>query len=60
LFGFAGGGYEISEAWQHGKPVSVTGKNVSGDGHCRIRYGNFTTEFVLPRVAEKTLNATLK
>jgi alpha-L-fucosidase 2 len=36
----ARGGYEINFAWQDGKLVSATVKNVSGDRQCKVRYGD--------------------
>ena len=56
----ARGGYEVSIEWKDGKLVSATVKNVSGDGHAKVRCGGKTTEFRLPRGAAKTLNADLK
>jgi len=43
----ARGGYEVSVEWKNGKLVSATVKNVSGDGHCKIRYGNRVMQLLL-------------
>jgi alpha-L-fucosidase 2 len=53
-------GYEISETWQDGKLVSATVKNVSGDGHCKIRYGGKTVELNLKPGKSKPLNTELQ
>ena len=55
----ARGGYEVSEEWKNGKMVSATVKNISGDGSVKVRYGSRTTQFSLPRGAEKTLTGEL-
>jgi alpha-L-fucosidase 2 len=56
----ARGGYEVSETWQNGKLVSATVKNVTGDGHCQIRYAGKTTELDLQKNATKNLNGELQ
>jgi alpha-L-fucosidase 2 len=56
----ARGGYQVSLAWQDGKLVSATVKNISGDGAVRIRYGSQTAKFDLPRGQMKTLNPALQ
>jgi len=56
----ARGGYEISETWQHGKLVSATVKNVSGDGHCQVRYGGKVVELDLKPGKSRSLNADLQ
>ena len=43
----ARGGYEITETWRDGKLVSATVKNVSGDGQCKVRYGDKVVELNL-------------
>jgi alpha-L-fucosidase 2 len=52
-------GYEVSLAWQDGKLVSATVKNVSGDGYCKVRYGGKTLEFSIKPGKTKTLNGEL-
>jgi len=56
----ARGGYEISEAWENGKLVSATVKNVSGDGKARVRYGGNVVELALPKGEARNLNAELR
>jgi alpha-L-fucosidase 2 len=56
----ARGGYEAGIEWQAGKLVSATLKNVSGDGHARVRYGSKVVEFDLPRGETKTLDSQLQ
>jgi hypothetical protein len=34
-------------------------KNISGDGHCRVRYGDKVVDLTLKTGAAKTLNAQL-
>ena len=53
------GGYELDLKWQAGKLTSATLKNVSGNGHVKIRYGSQTTQFNLLRGAAKTLSSEL-
>ena len=52
--------YEVSLAWQNGKLLSATVKNISGNGPVKLRYGRQTTQLNLPRGAEKTLGAGLE
>jgi alpha-L-fucosidase 2 len=54
------GGYEIAETWQNGKLVSATVKNVSGDGQCKIRYGDNLVELDLKHGEIKSLNSELR
>ncbi len=56
----ARGGYEISLQWNEGKLVSATVKNVSGTGHCRIRYGEKVVELNLQPGETKSLNGDLE
>jgi alpha-L-fucosidase 2 len=56
----ARGGYEIGIEWQNGKLVSASVKNVSGDGHCKIRYGEKIVELDLKSGGMKLLNAALE
>jgi alpha-L-fucosidase 2 len=56
----ARGGYEVSLEWSAGKLVAATIKNVSGDGDCRVRYGDKTVVLAVKRGAEKTVNAGLE
>ena len=55
----ARGGYELDLKWQAGKLTSATLKNVSGNGHVKIRYGSQTTQFNLLRGAAKILSSEL-
>jgi alpha-L-fucosidase 2 len=55
----ARGGYEISEAWENGKMVSATVKNVSGNGHAKIYYGGKAVELNLLPGEVKRLDAAL-
>jgi alpha-L-fucosidase 2 len=56
----ARGGYEIGVEWKDGKLLSATVKNVSGDGHCKVRYGDQVTELNLKKGEERQLNAKLE
>jgi alpha-L-fucosidase 2 len=56
----ARGGYEVGIEWQDGKLVSVTVKNVSGDGHCKVRYGGKTLEFSIKPGKTKSLTGELQ
>jgi alpha-L-fucosidase 2 len=56
----ARGGYEVSLAWQDGKLVSATVKNVSGNGHCKVCYGGKTLEFSIKPGKTKMLNVELQ
>jgi alpha-L-fucosidase 2 len=56
----ARGGYEISETWQNGKLVLATVKNVSGDGHCQVRYDDKVVELSLKPGETKSLGAELQ
>lgn len=55
----ARGGYEVSIQWQEGKLVSATVKNVSGEGHCKVRYGDKLVQLELQKGEEKSLNSEL-
>ena len=55
----ARGGYELDLKWQAGKLTSATLKNISGNGHVKIRYGSQTTQFNLMRGAAKSLSSEL-
>jgi len=55
----ARGGYEVGVAWQDGKLVSATVKNVSGDGNIPVRYGNRVVQLHLQPGEAKTLAAEL-
>jgi hypothetical protein len=46
-------------AWQDGKLVSATVKNVSGDGNIPVRYGNRVVQLHLQPGETKTLAAEL-
>jgi alpha-L-fucosidase 2 len=56
----ARGGYEIGLEWKDGKLVSATVKNVGGDGHCRVRYGQKVIECALKKGAVKTLDGEIR
>jgi alpha-L-fucosidase 2 len=56
----ARGGYEIGLEWQDGKLVSATVRNVCGDGHCRVRYGQKVTDLTLKKGAAKTLEGEFR
>ena len=56
----ARGGYEVSIEWKDGKLVSATVKNVSGDGHCKVRYGESVVELNIKKGKTKNLNAQLQ
>ena len=56
----ARGGYEIGLQWTDGKLVSATVKNISGTGHCQIRYGEKVVELNLPPGETKSLNGDLE
>ena len=56
----ARGGYEVSIEWNNGKLISATVKNVSGDGHCKVRCGGKVVEFILKPGKTKTLNGELQ
>jgi alpha-L-fucosidase 2 len=55
----ARGGYEISIEWKDGKLISAAVKNVSGDGQCKVRYGDKTAELNLKKGETKLLAADL-
>ena len=56
----ARGGYEINLSWQNGKLVSVTVKNISGGGKCKVRYGDKVVEFTLKPGGTKSLDGELR
>lgn len=56
----ARGGYEISETWQNGKLVSAAVKNVSGDGQCKVRYGDNIVELNLKPGKTRKLDSQLR
>jgi alpha-L-fucosidase 2 len=56
----ARGGYEVSESWSGGKLLSATVKNASGDGHCKICYGEKTVQLDLKKGETRALNAHLE
>ncbi len=55
----ARGGYEISLEWKDGKLATATLKNVSGDGQCKVHYGDKTLELNLKKDETKKLNGDL-
>ncbi|HZL78208.1 MAG TPA: glycoside hydrolase family 95 protein [Candidatus Limnocylindrales bacterium] len=56
----ARGGYEMNLSWQNGKLVSVTVKNISGGGKCKVRYGDKVVEFTLKPGGTKSLDGELR
>lgn len=61
IFGLrARGGYEIGIQWRDGKLLSVSVKNVSGDGQCRIRYGDTVVSMNLAPGETKVLSGELQ
>jgi alpha-L-fucosidase 2 len=56
----ARGGYEVGVEWLNGKLVSVTVKNISGGGKCKVRYGVKVVELAVKKGAAKTLSGDLK
>ena len=56
----ARGGYEVGVEWKDGKLVSVTVKNVSGDGHAKLRYGSKVVELDVKQGKAKNLNGELQ
>lgn len=56
----ARGGYEISETWRDGKLVSAAVKNVSGDGQCKVRYGDNIVELNLKPGKTRNLDSQLR
>ena len=56
----ARGGYQIYETWRDGKLLSATVKNVSGDGQCKVRYGNRVVELNLKPGKTRSLNGELE
>jgi alpha-L-fucosidase 2 len=55
----ARGGYEVDLSWKDGKLASATVRNVSGDGKCRVRYGDNVSELRIAQGRAKKLNAEL-
>lgn len=56
----ARGGYEIGLKWKDGKLVSATVRNVSGDGQCRVRYGDKLVALSLKKGENKALSGELQ
>jgi alpha-L-fucosidase 2 len=56
----ARGGYEVGVEWLNGKLVSVTVKNISGGGKCKVRYGDKVVEFTLKPGGTKSLDGELR
>jgi alpha-L-fucosidase 2 len=56
----ARGGYEVGIKWHDGKLVSVTVRNVSGDGPCNVRYGEKVVELNLNKGEAKNLDGKLQ
>jgi alpha-L-fucosidase 2 len=53
-------GYQVGIEWKDGKLISATVKNVSGDGHVKLRYGSKVVELMLKPGEAKSLDAGLK
>ena len=56
----ARGGYELSVAWTDGKLSSAMVKNVSGDGDCRVRYGDKVVGLSMKKGETKKLSGELR
>ena len=56
----ARGGYEVSLKWTDGKLASATVKNVSGTGHCTIRYGAKVIDLDLKQGESKVMGKELQ
>ena len=56
----ARGGYEVGVEWKDGKLVSATVKNVSGDGHAKVRYGGKVVELNLKHGEAMSLNGEFR
>jgi len=56
----ARGGYEIGIIWSNGKLSGATVKNISGDGHCKVRYGDKVVDLTVKSGTTATVNAELK
>ena len=56
----ARGGYELSVAWTDGKLSSAMVKNVSGDGDCRVRYGDMVVGLSMKKGETKKLSSELR
>jgi len=53
-------GYEVDLSWKGGKLASAAVCNVSGDGICRVRFGDKSTELKVRRGKTISLNENLK
>jgi len=56
----ARGGYEVDLAWKAGRLVAATLRNVSGNGECRVRYGDRVVPLKFGKRKSITLNAKLR
>jgi alpha-L-fucosidase 2 len=56
----ARGGYEVGVAWQDGKLVGATIKNVCGDGKIPVRYGNKLVQLSLKPGESRKLDGRLQ
>ncbi len=56
----ARGGCEVGIKWKDGKLASVTIKNVSGDGHVKVRYGSKVVELNLKKGEAENLDAAFQ
>ena len=56
----ARGGYDVSIEWKDGKLVSASVKNISGNGQCKVRYGDKVVGVNLKKGELKLLNEKLQ
>lgn len=56
----ARGGYEVDLRWADGKLVTATVRNVTGDGHCRVRLGKKSVEFKVAKGKSQKLDGNLR
>jgi alpha-L-fucosidase 2 len=56
----ARGGYEVGIKWQGGKLVSVTLRNISGEGKVKVRYGGKAVEIEVKKGEARNLNGSLE
>ena len=56
----ARGGYDVSIEWKDGKLVSASVKNISGNGQCKVRYGDKVVGVSLKKGELKLLNEKLQ
>ena len=56
----ARGGCEVGIKWKDGKLASATIKNITGDGHIKVRYGSRVVELNLKKGEAKNLDGKLE